>query len=89
MPEKIDIREAALKLDPAISILTTLGMWELAVKAGMLKQYILDTYDMEKELEKRADYISTETTSIASVLHDLHGGNPHARDDGGRGEDGG
>ena len=89
MPEKIDIPEAALKLDPAISILTTLGMWELAVKAGMLKQYILDTYDMEKELEKRADYIQTETSALAEVLHEIHGGNPHAGNDGGRGEDGG
>lgn len=89
MPEDFDIRKAAEKLEPCIDILTTLGHWGLAVKAGILKQYILDTYDMEMVLEKRADYIQTETTALAEVLHEIHGGNPHEGDDGGRGGDGG
>ena len=69
--EDFDIRKAAKLLEPAVFFFNQLKEWDLAERCILLRQYILDTWDMEQRLEKRADYIQTETFAINELLREI------------------
>lgn len=72
--EPIDIRVEAEKLERAILIFQELNIHDLARQSILLKQYIMDTWNMERDLEERADYIHTESMSLNTALRELHEG---------------
>lgn len=74
MDKPIDIREAAENLEQCIPILLMFGMWEEAAQAKFLMHYIHETWELEQKLESRADFIQTESTSLAEKLRELREG---------------
>jgi hypothetical protein len=69
--EPIDIREAAENLELCIPILLQFKMWEQAAQAKFLMHYIHETWEWEKRLEARADFIQTESTALAETLREI------------------
>jgi hypothetical protein len=47
------------------------GMWEEAAQAKFLMHYIHETWEWEQKLEARADFIQTESSSLAERLREL------------------
>lgn len=87
---KPDIRIAAEAMDKAIALFFAVGMLPELERAILLREFIMQTYDLEKTLEARADHIQTETYSLGERLREMHGGKgwENEKDDGGRGEGG-
>jgi hypothetical protein len=69
--EPIDIRQAAENLELCIPILIKFELWEEAAQAKFLMHYIHETWEWEKRLEARADFIQTESTALAETLREI------------------
>lgn len=98
--EDFDIREAAKLLEPAVFFFNKLEEWDLAERCILLRQYIMDTWEMEQQLENRADYIQTETFAVNELLREIRAKlmkdaelegeeGPDVENDGGAGTDSG
>jgi hypothetical protein len=68
---EIDIRYAARVLEPAIEVFFQLGNMVELRRCILLQEYIHQTWALEQKLERRADYISTETTAIVEAAIEI------------------